>query len=662
MSMATNFAAKLLQVKMYGKFFSRLCLLIIALQLVVIVGYNGFLNPLWEPTKTMLANGFSISWGMFKALHFRLGADVLIHTLGGFWDVQKDICWKSFICWVILPMVMIYALLFDDDKSDNREYIQGRKYITPDELNDVAHTKKWYKKFFKFIKCIPLGKVFLPFGDENKQTFAVGKPGCGKTNTFNQIILKILKLKRKAIIHDYKGDYVEKFYDPTRDKIFNPLDSRTLGWCLFNDCKSVMDIEAFAAALISNSSTGDPFWNNAARDIFIGVLRYCFANNKKTNNDIWETITLPNSILYVLLRQTKGGEAGAKHLEDSDGRTAMSIMSNLMQFVKIFEYMKSMHGTFSIKEWIADENERGLLFITNYANLQNTLRPIISLFIQTAGSALLSLTDDIHRRVYFFLDEFGQLPNMSTIQNLMTASRSKGGAVFIGIQDIGQLDTIYKKDIRTTILNSASNRLIFNCKDHDTAKFFSNDIGETEYWEDMESQSIGFSKGDRVNTSRQRRKEALVTPEDIQSLPDLNAFISIGHHNVTLTKWKYKKLKKVANAFMQRPDLDLEDIIDVTPFDLAESDPTPDESKTQIEVLEVASLVPSDTELNVPSDKKSLQTETTIPANADKSNLNGKPLVVLPELAKLDGMVGDDVDAEDAFLAELSNTDEDWLV
>lgn len=584
-SMVTKFANKLLQVKMYGKFFSRLCLLIIALQIVVIVSYNTWFNPLWQPTKVMVENGFSITWGMFKKFHFRVGADVLVDTLGGFWYVQKAIWYKSFVCWAIIPMVMIYAYLFDEDRANSREYIQGRKFLTPDELNIIAHNIKLsLQKSFKFRRCIPLGKVFLPFGDENKQTFAVGKPGCGKTNTFNQILLKIRKLNRKALIHDYKGDYVEKFYDPAKDKIFNPLDSRTLGWCLFNDCKSVMDIEAFANALIPNATTGEPFWNNAARDIFIGVLRYCFINDKKTNNDIWETITLPNSILYVLLRQTKGGEAGAKHLEDSDGRTAMSIMSNLMQYVKIFEYMKSMHGTFSIKEWIADENESGMIFITNYANLQNTLRPVISLFIQTAGSALLSLSDDITRRVYFFLDEFGQLPNMTTIQSLMTASRSKGGAVFIGIQDIGQLDTIYKKDIRTTILNSASNRLVFNCKDHDTAKFFSSDIGETEYYEDMESQSLGFSKGDRINTSRQRHKEPLVTPEDIQSLPDLNAFISIGHHDVTLSKWKYKKLSKVADAFIQRPDLDLESIIDITPLELPQPDSVPTNTEEDKEV------------------------------------------------------------------------------
>jgi type IV secretory pathway TraG/TraD family ATPase VirD4 len=187
------------------------------------------------------------------------------------------------------------------------------------------------------------------------------------------------------------------------------------------------------------------------------------------------------------------------------------------------------------------------------------------LFIQTAGSNLLSLTDDINRRVYMILDEFGQLPNMTTIESLMTAARSKGGAIFIGVQDIGQLDKIYKKETRTTILNSASNRLVFNCKDRDTAEFFSKDIGETEYWELNESQSLGMHKNDRVNSTRQRHKEFLVKPEDIQQLQDLSAYISIGHNEVTLSKWNYLVLDSINQAFTQRSNLNLDVVVDVVP-------------------------------------------------------------------------------------------------
>ena len=590
--MVSGFAARLLQIKMFARFFTRLCLIVFCIQVVAIISYNVWFNPLWLETKTVLADGMGMAWDAAK--HFKLGlaAQIFTTNFNGFYDLQTPVFVKSFWVWMLIPIFMIYVAVFDEKEDEGREFIQGRKYISPKELNYLAHEFMKFSLFkgWRLKQSIPLGRVYLPIKEEPKQTFIVGKPGSGKTNAFNQIMVKVRKRNQKGIAHDYKGDYVEKLYDAERgDILFNPLDSRSIGWCLFNDCKSVMDIEAFSYGLIPDAAPGtDPFWNNAARDVMVGILRYCHLNSKRTNQDIWQTSILSNKDLYNLLRVTPGGEAGAIHLTETDGRTAGSIRSNLTQFTKVFEYMSSMTGDFSITRWVEDKEATGTIFVTNYANLQNTLKPMISLFIQTVGRVLLSQSDDIDNRLFFFLDEFGQLPPLATIQNLMTASRSKGGSVFIGVQDIGQLDKLYKKESRTTILNSASNRLIFNCKDHDTAKFFSTDIGETEYYEYTATRSLSMGEGDRINTAKQRRKELLVTPEDIQSLPDLNAFVSIGHHNITLSKWKYRKLEKKDKAFIQRPELDLVNAQDVVPIEF-EPVKLDHESKTTSESIQNAS-------------------------------------------------------------------------
>lgn len=568
--MISSFAAKMLQIKMFSKFFARLCLGVLVVQLAVIIIYNSWFNAVWEATKHMFFGGVGISWDMLTHLKFAPAAKIFKNSWDGFWELQSLVVTRSLVVWVLLPITLIYMAVFDEDEDEGKEFIQGRRFIPHQELNFLAHGFSKFVPFqrLRFKKCLPLGNVYLPIVDEPKQTFVIGKPGVGKTNLFNYIIQKIRTRAQRVVIHDYKGDYVEMFYDSTRgDILFNPLDVRSVGWCLFNDCKSIMDVEAFAHGLIPDPIPGsDPFWNNSARDIFVGILRYCYVSGKTSNKDIWQTVTLPNVQLYEILQTTKGGELGAKHLEDPDGKTAMNIMSNLMQYVKVFEYMSTMSGDFSITDWVTNENQVGSIFITNYANLQNILKPMISLFIQTVGRVLLSQCDDRDNRLFFILDEFGQLPNLATIQNLMTTSRSKGGSIFIGVQDIGQIDKVYKKESRTTILNSASNRIIFNCKDHDTAKFFSVDIGETEYYENTLTKSLNMGDGDRVNTSKQRRKEYLVTAEDIQSLPDLVGFVSIGHHNVTLSKWKYLKLKPKTTAFIQRPDLNLTGVVDVSLF------------------------------------------------------------------------------------------------
>ena len=614
--MATKFAGKLLQIKMSAKFYGRLMFLIFAVQLVVCFAYNTWFNHQWTAARPIFDGGMAIAWEALKKWKIGIAVEALNSNIDFWWQNVGWVFKKSFWVWILLPMIMTYSILFDD-KDDDDEYSRGRQYLTPDELNKVANNIRFsFTKLWKLATLIPLGQVRLPVKEENKQTFCVGKPGSGKTNAFNQIIKRIRKRKQRMVIHDYKGDYVEHFYNPETDILFNPLDERSVGWCLFNDCQSVMDIEAFGHSLIPNAVTGDPFWNNAARDVLVGVLYFCWHKNKKTNLDIWRTVTAPNKVLYTMLRSVMGGEAGAKHLEDPDGKTATGVMSNLMQFVKVFDFMSNMTGDFSIREWIANDKGHGTIFITNYANLKFTLSPVISLFIQTAGNRLLSLSDDIKRRVFFFLDEFGQLPNMATIENLMTASRSKGGAVFIGVQDIGQLDKLYKKETRTTILNSASNRIVFNCKDHDTAKFFSDDIGKVEFYENMESQSLGMNKGDRINTNRQLRTENLVMTEDIQSLPDLHAFVSIGHYDITLSKWKYKKFEKQQVAFVPRQDLDLANIKDINPLEFLKLGTTDGASAGAVESIpEAATLKPK---------KKSTAKPTTGKAKSPIGKANTK--------------------------------------
>ena len=388
--MVTNFANRLLQVRMFSKLFARLCLLIFAIQLLVIFIYNGWINHQWVATKHMFFSGISMSWGLITSWKFDGGFKVLANSLDGFWELQKFGMMKSAWVWLLFPMIMVYMYLFDEEDASSRDYIQGRKYITPDVLNRLAHKINgvYPLKLIRYHSCIPFGEVYLPIADEIKQTFVVGKTGAGKTNAFIQMIEKIRKRSQKLIIHDFKGDYVERFYDKNKDMIFNPLDVRSVQWCLFSDCHSVMDIEGFAASLIPDSVMSEPFWNNASRDIMVGILRYCYTNNKRTNRDIWETAILPNRELYDLLIETNGAERGAKHLQDPMSKTALSIMSNLMQYIKVFEYMTSMQGNFSITNWVRNKQESSTIFITNYAKLQHTLSPIISLFSQTVGNAL----------------------------------------------------------------------------------------------------------------------------------------------------------------------------------------------------------------------------------------------------------------------------------
>jgi len=470
--------------------------------------------------------------------------------------------WRSFALFVVsgIPSYLAgYPLLLGYFKQRAKEqagskYVRGAILITSQELTGLMKSNGDDPD-------LPIGPVKLPRDAEVKHLLFIGAPGTGKTNQASQMIERLVERGEKMVVYDFKGDYLAKFFDPGRDIIFNPLDSRCQGWNLFNELTRFMDIDAVAHSLVAQSYMQDPFWNDAARDVFSGLLHYLYQNNARSNSDIWAAVTAPIAHVANWLKKTKGGERGYVYIQDASSKQAMSVVAVMMQYVKSFEYMSKADGAFSITEWLSDPKP-GTIFITNYADVKDTLRPILSLFVDLLGRKLLSMKDDHQRRIFFILDEFGTLQRLSTIKDLMTLSRSKGGAVFIGIQDKGQIDKIYSPEFSQSILNACGNSLIFRVSDPTTAKYLSDRIGRTEVLETDQTLSMGVADNrDGVSLMQRTREKDLVLPSEIMNLQDLGAYLKIANYSFTKIRFEYKRYPESREPFIVRNDLLLDNIV-----------------------------------------------------------------------------------------------------
>jgi Cdc6-like AAA superfamily ATPase len=78
-----------------------------------------------------------------------------------------------------------------------------------------------------------IGEIAVDKKDETKGFLITGRPGSGKTQLLSQVI-ETLYGNAKVVIHDYKADYLQAFYDPNGyDIVFNPLDARCVKWDIF---------------------------------------------------------------------------------------------------------------------------------------------------------------------------------------------------------------------------------------------------------------------------------------------------------------------------------------------------------------------------------------------------------------------------------------------
>jgi len=429
----------------------------------------------------------------------------------------------------ILWITLVYFFHKKARKISSPEHLQGAQIVDP-------------KNFVRSIKekgKIKIGPLVVPASLEVRHFLLFGKPGTGKTTILNQVISS-LKKNDKSIIYDFKGDFIERFYDPKKDHIFNPLDRRSIKWNIFNEIFHRSDITSISHSLIPPQlRTQDPYWNNAARDVFSSILHYLYLNDKKTNRDIWEACTAEPEAIKKMCSYSEHTKRGLRYIEDASSRHALSVLSTMHQFVNAFEYMIQMDGDFSISKWI--EEGEGKIFISSYPDIKDLLRPILSMFIDILSRKLLSLQDSLNRRIYIFLDEFGSLQFLPSIVDLLTRGRSKGASVWIGIQDLGQISRVYGENYRQSILNSCGNAFIFSVSDPTTAKYLVQRIGQRKILEPEESYSMGVEDfRDGLSISKRVKIENLLLDSDFYTLPDLTAYVQFaGIDGITRMKFPY---------------------------------------------------------------------------------------------------------------------------
>jgi type IV secretory pathway TraG/TraD family ATPase VirD4 len=467
----------------------------------------------------------------------------------------QNIILMSFLAYLLYPITIIYFRRRSKDQA-LKKYIRGARLVSPQEL-----TKQFKKR--KEATDLPLGSITMPRKLENRQTILIGKPGSGKTQALRPILRRLIQRGEKGICYDNKGDYISEFYNPEFDLLFNPLDDRSLGWNIFNELTSYPDIDAVAASLIPPSKANhDPFWNDAARGVFSGILHHLYQKNQKNNAQLWKLLTAEAAEIALRLNRTKGGEAGYRYITQNaeNSRQAESVLAVMMQYTKCFEYMVANDGPFTINHWL--EKGKGFIYITNYDVIEETLRPVLSLFVDLVCRKLLSMPDSDTRRIYLMLDEFGSLQRLPTLINLLTKGRSKGACGFLGIQDDGQTEKIYTPPLRKSIDNACGNRITFSLSGETAGLESRFNIGECEFYETNRSMSMGpHSMRDGVSLQKNKKRGPLFLPSDIANLKDLAAIVRLKNYDFVQSKWAWEQPQQIHEPFILRKDLLLENIV-----------------------------------------------------------------------------------------------------
>jgi type IV secretory pathway TraG/TraD family ATPase VirD4 len=116
-----------------------------------------------------------------------------------------------------------------------------------------------------------------------------------------------------------------------------------------------------------------------------------------------------------------------------------------------------------------------------------------------------------------FLDELPTiaLPNLV---NWLNESRSAGFCGVLGYQNMTQLEQAYGKEIARAILSGCNTKFIFNPGEYESAKYFSDYLGDEEVRYKQRSRSNSKDGGSN-SVSEQDKTKKMFSPEEILKLP-----------------------------------------------------------------------------------------------------------------------------------------------
>ena len=345
----------------------------------------------------------------------------------------------------------------------------------------------------------------------SKHLLLIGGTGCGKTNVFYHIIDQLKKNMTQndvMIIFDTKGDFYGKFYDKSKDCIIansKQYEQYASIWNIYKDIVadgwdsesiesniSELSWAIFQEAIESNKS--QPFFPNAARDLFAAILSYIVRIGKDDlsfKKDFFNNQALKKYLdmmdaqsIKSMLESESDLAAVLSYIGDGTSGQALGVFAELQSVVrKLFIGTFAKDGKFSVRNFVREKQGR-TLFIEYDLSRGSVLTPIYQLIFDLALKEALGRARS-EGNVYLICDEFKLLPHLRHIDDAVNFGRSLGVKVCAGLQSIEQLYENYGEARGRNIAAGFSSVFSFKANDiatrEDTVGLYGKNIVVEQY-------------------------------------------------------------------------------------------------------------------------------------------------------------------------------------
>ncbi|HEY3311962.1 MAG TPA: type IV secretion system DNA-binding domain-containing protein [Anaerolineales bacterium] len=338
--------------------------------------------------------------------------------------------------------------------------------------------------------------IYVPIDDYlfSQHMLFLGSIGTGKTNGIFQIISQLrnsMTLNDVMVIFDTKGDFYNSFYRKGDIVISN--DEKATGegkvdyWNIFNEIELDESMEEniveVSRTLFHERShkSNQPFFPNAARDLFTGILlHFCrSADQVKPDNDKLRNFLdrSPAADIRAMLQSHEDLKAIVSYIADDRSPQTQGVISELQQLVReIFVGNFRREGSLSLRKAIRSKGGK-IIFIEYDLGIGGMLTPIYRLMLDMAIKEALGRKKS-EGNVWFIIDEFRLVPNLQHIDDGVNFGRSLGAKFIIGVQNVEHIFHSYGESLARSILSGFLTTVAFRVSDSTTRKFIQELFGK----------------------------------------------------------------------------------------------------------------------------------------------------------------------------------------
>ena len=382
--------------------------------------------------------------------------------------------------------------------------------------------------------AMTIGGVPLDSSDEQQHILVCGAPGTGKSVEIKKALRTIRERGQRCVVYDPSGEFISLFYRPGIDFILNPLDERGAKWNPWADAESY-EFSALARSFIPDrGGDADPFWTESARATFEALLMQCGSLDQLVYTGLSAPI---EDLAQLVIEAGFGGMVGPE-------KTFQSTRATLATYIRSLGMMENVQRddiqAFSFRKWAESDVHGAWVFLPSPAKARDAIRPLVSMFLDTAVRHIMSLRPDPDRRIWLELDELPSLQNIPSLSPALAEGRKFGIGAILGVQTFHQLKKSFGDHVAQALWGLPKTRLYLRIGDAETAEMISKELGESQLKRKThsESESSSTSSGgggggsasnsNSSSTSEQVVIERIVLPAEVAGLPDLYGYLRTG--------------------------------------------------------------------------------------------------------------------------------------